>query len=283
MPVEDYMAEEAVVTEHEPEQTGESVEGQESEKRDKSTIKFAYLPLDDAIAIATGVHQCGGSCQIDQLAATLNQKPATGSFRLKLITTKLFGLITYSQRSAELTPLGARICDSQQQQQARADAFLNVPLYSRVYEQFKGVTLPPPSGLESVMVSMGVAPKQKTTARQVFARSASQAGFLWSGDNRLVMPVIRSGSGGAAISEPTKVAAQGEHERKHGGGAGGGTGGGGGDDPAIRGLIQRLPAPETDWPLEKQAKWLLALSHAFDVIYPRDDDARTMKIEIVSE
>ena len=128
------MAEEALIEDQEHEQPSETADGPEAEKRDKSSIRFAYLPLDEAITIARGVHECGGNCLIDQLAAHLNQKPATGSFRLKLLTTKLFGLITYGQRNAELTPLGHRICDSQQQQQAKADAFLNVPLYLKVYE-----------------------------------------------------------------------------------------------------------------------------------------------------
>src|ERR1039458_1161308 len=175
------MATDALLDEQEPPEQGDA---QDPEKRDKSSIKFAYLPLEEAVTIAKGVHDLGGSCEIEQLAAHLQQKPKTGSFRLKLGTTKLFGLITYSQATATLTSLGQRICDSQQEQQAKVDAFLGVPLYQRVYEQFKGATLPPSAGLESAMVTMGVAPKQKTVARQVFARSANLAGFFWSGEGR---------------------------------------------------------------------------------------------------
>lgn len=254
---------------------------QDAEKRDKSSIKFAYLPLEDAITIAKGVHDCGGSCEIEQLAAHLQQKPKTGSFRLKLGTTKLFGLITYSQSTATLTALGHRICDPQQEAQAKVEAFLGVPLYQRVYEQFKGATLPPPAGLESAMVSMGVAPKQKTVARQVFARSANLAGFFWSGEGRLVLPVIKSSAGAASGADQSRNSGSGDGQ--DGSGNNGGGGGAGGSDPAIQGLIKRLPAPDSDWPLEKQAKWLLAISHAFEVIYPREDDGRSLKIEITKD
>jgi hypothetical protein len=49
------------------------------------------------------------------------------------------------------------------------------------------------------------------------------------------------------------------------------------------GLIRRLPPADSDWPLEKQARWLLAVSHAFAVVYPREDDGKSLRIEIVKE
>lgn len=272
------MSAEALPDEHVPE-TGDTPD---AEKRDKSSIRFAYLPLEEAITIAKGVHDLGGSCEIEQLAAQLQQKPKTGSFRLKLGTTKLFGLITYSQATATLTALGQRICDSQQEQQAKVDAFLGVPLYQRVYEQFKGATLPPTPGLEAAMVTMGVAPKQKAVARQVFARSANLAGFFWSGEGRMVLPVIKSSAAGTSANDQSRSSVNGEghHQNRSGGG---GDGGGSGSDPAIQGLIQRLPPPDAEWPLEKQVKWLLAVARAFDVIYPRENDERSLKIEIVKD
>jgi len=143
------MAEEALKEDLNPEQA------QDGGKREKSSIQFPYLSLEEAAVIAKGVHSVGGrSCQVDQLAAHLNQKPDTGSFRLKLGTTKMFGLITSSVGTVTLTDLGNRLCDSQQEAAARAEAFLKIPLYEKVYEEFKGGTLPPPSGLETAMVNV---------------------------------------------------------------------------------------------------------------------------------
>jgi hypothetical protein len=273
------MAEEALKDQAETEQPP----SQDGEKRERSSIQFPYLPLEEAITIAKGVHTVGGSsCQVDQLAAQLNQKPDTGSFRLKLGTTKMFGLATHSLGTVTLTPLGARICDSQTEAAAKAEAFLNIPLYKQVYEQFKGGVLPPLAGLETAMVTMGVAPKQKATARQVFHRSATLAGFFWSGAGRLVYPAVKGSAAATTAHTDPPPDHPGKDSTNLGRNKGNG-GGGGGDDPAIQGLIKRLPPPDSDWPLEKQAKWLLAISHAFEVIYPRDDDGRSLKIEIAKD
>jgi hypothetical protein len=37
--------------------------------------------------------------------------------------------------------------------------------------------------------------------------------------------------------------------------------------PFIQGLLDTLPAPETNWTIEGRAKWLQAAAHCFDLIY----------------
>jgi len=269
-------SEDALVEDQESSQLPEGEAEREGE-RERSTVAFPYGDLDDAVAIAKAVHEVGGSsCDWDQLAAKLGQAASGGGFRQRTLTAKTFGLITYGQGKVTLTALGSKVCDSKQEKAAKAEAFLTVELYRKVHDKFKGGVLPPAKGLEAEMVTLGVANKQKDKARQVFQRSATQAGFFWSGQDRLVMPAKVNGEGGAV--EPPKDS---KKDPRHGGG--GDDGGSGECDPAIRGLIKRLPAPDSDWSLEKQVKWLLAVSHAFDVIYPREDDGRTLKIEIVKD
>lgn len=256
------------------------------EKRDKSSIQFAYLPLDDAVAVAKGVHSAGGgSCQIEHLAAYLNLKAATGNFRLKIGNAKTFGLVTTSSGTVTLTPLGSRICDPQQEQVARAESFLFVPLYRQIYEQFKGAILPPSQGLEAAMVTLGVAQKQKAVARQVFTRSATQAGFFAFGTNRLVQPTIR-GSATPAITPPVEgtppaLDRQPEKSSRHGGG--GGSGDGGDYHPFIEGLLKTLPAADSDWPMDSRRKWLQAASHIFDLIYKDSESKGSLRIEVQKE
>lgn len=271
------MASEALTQdfEHEQPQTVDSPE--EGGKREFSSIKFPYLPLGDAIIIAKGVHDCGSTCEVDQLGAHMKLKPDTGGFRLKMGVAKMFGLVAHAQRTVTLTPLGNRICDPQQEQAAKAEAFLNIPLYQKVYEQFKGGTLPPLNGLEAAIVTMGVAPKQKTVARQVMMRSAESAGFLWSGNNRLVFPKGIAPNSGAATAE-TKT---GSHEHspekpphKHGGG------GDGPQHPFIDGLLRTLPEPQSLWPIEGRKRWLLAACSVFDLIYEGDDETASLRVEI---
>jgi hypothetical protein len=243
--------------------------------RERSTIEFPYGDLDDAVDIAKGVNHVGGSsCEWEQLAAHFNQVSTGGGFRQRLLTAKVFGLVAYGQGRVALTELGSRVCDPKQEKTAKVESFLTVPLYRAIYEKFKSGSLPPSTGLEAEMVTLGVARKQTAKARQVFQRSATQAGFFWSGQDRLVMPP--KGNGQAHVAKEEVLPPENKHH--------GGDGGGGGEcDPAIQGLIKRLPPPDSDWPLEKQVKWLLAISHAFDVIYPREDDPRSLKIEIVKD
>src|SRR5262249_50206682 len=155
-------------------------ESDSRETRDRSLIVFPYGDLEGAVEIARGVNGCGGNvCDWDQLAAHFGQVGSGGGFRNRVATAKIFGLVNYSQGKVTLLPLGASIIDPQQEARARAEAFLTVPLYKSLFDSFRGRPLPPISGLEAEMVRLGVAEKQKDKARQVFQRSANQAGFFW--------------------------------------------------------------------------------------------------------
>lgn len=230
---------------------------------DRSTIEFTYLDLQNGFEIAEGVHQVGGSaCDWDQLAAHFKQAAQGGGFRMRLISAKMFGLVTYDRGRVSLTNLGLRSVDPQQQKAAKVQAFLNVPLYKAVYDKFRGGTLPPVAGLEREMVSMGVATKQSDKARQAFQRSAKFAGFFEFGSDRLVAPSVQ---GSAETSEDRQKGANG-----NGGGSDGGNGGGGGGDkhhPFIQGLLAKLPEPESEWSIKDRAKWLQTAANIFDLMY----------------
>jgi hypothetical protein len=270
------MASEEALKEDEGGGTTPSTDG-ESE-RERSTIGFPYGDLDDAIAVAKGVQAVGGSsCDWDQLAAQLNQAGSGGGFRQRLLTAKTFGLVTYAQQRISLTPLGSQICDPKRERIARADAFLTVPLYRSVFERFRGGVLPPASGLEAEMVTLGVAKKQTGKARQVFQRSAQQANFFWSGQDRLVMPSNVNGESGG--SDKGEKGDDGTDKRSKA--KGGGGGGGGALHPFIQGLVDSLPEQETPFPIEKRAKWLQAASKVFDLMY--EDVPGSIEIKIQKE
>lgn len=235
-------------------------------KRERSTIEFPYLDLDAAVEVAKGVHQVGGnSCGWDQLAAHLNQAASGGGFRMRVMTAKTFGLLTYGQGTVTLTELGQRLNDPQQEKAAKADAFLRVPLYNRIYENYKNGTLPPADALENEIVKMGVAPKQKGKARQAFHRSANSAGYFWSGSNRLVRPAIKASAAAPAVEpephtdERKKKREDADEGRRH---------------PLIEGLLKELPEPQSEWTTEDRKKWLEMASTIFNVIYKDSDDSR---------
>ncbi|MGA2952543.1 MAG: hypothetical protein ABSD80_09950, partial [Caulobacteraceae bacterium] len=120
------------------------------QQREQSTIGFPYGDLDDAVDVARGIMKCGGiACEPDQLAAAINMSPTSGGFRLKIATARMFGAINTVQGRYELTDLGFGLTDKNLDKEARAEAFLKVPLYRRLYDEFRNRPLPPrPAPLE---------------------------------------------------------------------------------------------------------------------------------------
>lgn len=245
----------------------DSSEQAPDKSRDRSTIEYPYSGLSDAIEIAKAIHELNGmSATTDQIAAHLQSTPTSGTFRTKMATAKMFRVIAGGQGAATLTNIGSRLCDPQQEKLARADAFLAVPLYQAIYEQFKGAALPPAAGLEAAMGTLGVAAKQRERARQVFQRSAQEAGFFQFGTDRLVMPAIKANAA-PVITQPhteqdpdkKKKSKDEDDDELH---------------PFIKGLLRKLPQPETEWPVEGRTKWLQAAVTIFDLIYTDSDDSR---------
>ncbi len=241
----------------------------EGATREASKIEFPYSDLDSAIEVAKAVQHVGGtSCTWDQLAAQMNQAANGGGFRTRVASAKTFGLVTYGGGSVTLTKLGSQICDPEQEAPAKAESFLAVPLYRAVHEQFKGLTLPPATGLEAAMANLGVSQKQKDRARQVFTKSATQAGFFAYGPNRLVAPAFKNGKKPAHVEAPAQIDTEKQADSKKGGS------GGAGDDlhPFIKGLLDTLPTVQTEWPFDARQQWLQTAAGIFNLIYKATPD-----------
>lgn len=230
------------------------------QKRERSAIGFAYEDLATAIKLAAIVHNTyGGGCSADQLAASLKATPSSGAFRLKVSAARLFGILGGSGADVTLTELGGQVL-GEEEAGARADAFLNVPLYRDLYGFFQGRPLPGDEGLEAKIRELGVSTKQVTTARQVFIRSAEQAGFFAHGRGRLVMParakVERGPTADAVETDDERIEANtsGPTIMKH---------------PLIQGLLAALPEPGEDFPAEERDLWLKTLDMNLSVIYGR--------------
>jgi hypothetical protein len=156
----------------------------------RSTVGFPYSSLRDAETVAEELHdKWGGKASLDQLAAGMGTGPRGGTFRVKVATARTFGVTTPVRGGTiGLTDLGRKLLDPQTRAAARVEAFLTVPLFARLAEEYKGSLLPPPSGLERKIADLGVSAKQTSKARVAFQRSAEQAGFFKHAKNRLVQP-----------------------------------------------------------------------------------------------
>ena len=232
-------------------------------KRERSSIGFPYMTLIEAMEVADAIHGHvgNGSCDDHQLAPWLSVSPRSSGYRLRVSAAKTFGLIDSADKTYKLSPLGKKIVDRAQRGRAKADAFLEVPLFSAVYERFRGAALPPPEALEREFAELGVAKKQTGKARSSFERSAKAAGYFGEGTDRLVRP-------GFAESNPSPEDVPVDPEKKPKfGGDNTGEGRGGGRHPFVEGLLQTLPDPNTVWSVEGRVAWLKAAATCFDLMY----------------
>ncbi|MCA4920410.1 MAG: hypothetical protein ING82_13370 [Roseomonas sp.] len=241
--------------------------GGEERTNERSSIAFPYVDLNSVVEVAKALHARAGrgACELDGLAAELKQVVG-GAFRLRTAAAKVFGLMEKEGRNAaRLTPLGLRIISPDEEIAARADAFLAVPLYQKIFERYRGGLLPPPKALEREMMVFGVAPKVADRARQAFERSADQAGFFEAGDNRLVRPRIDAEPNGSRSLPETGRSEDLRKEEKIPVNEGVRS-----DEnlhPFIQGLLKTLPATGSQWPIKDRAKWLKLAANAFDLIY----------------
>jgi hypothetical protein len=228
----------------------------------QSSIGFPYRDLEAGLAVAQAIIGAGGvPLSSEQLAGVMNLQAGSGNFVMKLSTARMFGLVSNKEGKYGLTDIGFEIVDKDEtrQKKARAEAFLTVPLYKRVYEEFRGKQLPPrPHGLEQAFVRFGVSEKQKTAARQIFDKSAAQAGFFLNGNDRLIEPIIGGVVARASHDEPEEydapmpVAPSAPARDLH---------------PFVEGLLDTMPEPNTNWAIEGRAKWLQAAANIFDLMY----------------
>jgi hypothetical protein len=248
----------------------------EGDARQRSSISFPYNNLGDAIEVAQAIHSHAGTgeCDDSQLSAWMNVSSKSSGFRIQLSAARMFGLIETTSGNHKLTPLGLSIVDPQQERSARAQAFLNVPLYKAMFEKYKTGVLPPPAALERDIVGLGVAEKQKDRARQVFERSAEQGGFFEHGKNRLVMPAVATRE--APPAGPTVD--------KNGGGGGGGDDGleNLGLDPLLIALLKKIPT-SGEWPAAQRVRWFRTFAMNVSQIYDDDNAPVEMKIDLEKE
>lgn len=233
-------------------------------KRERSTIEFPYSDLSSCLELARMLHSRAGSrCTDVQLAAWMNQSASGGGFRSRISAAKLFGLIETEGQAISITPLGRQAIDDERGGDARAEAFLRVPLFAAMYTEFNGVVLPPAAAIERHMEALGVASKQKDRARQTFTKSANYASFIDDRTGRFIKPAFADSNTDHQGAKPPH-----KDDKKPPGG------GGSGEQPPlhpfIRGLLETLPAPRAEWPASARADWLQTAASIFKLIYAGD-------------
>lgn len=243
-------------------QTNEQGQTAEQATRQRTALPFPYTDLARAIELCAKIAELGGrELELTQLAAGLNQTADGGTFRGRISAARMFGLIEYDRQQARLTGLGEDVLDPNRSPGAKVTAFLKVPLYQKLYEQYQGYPLPHPAAIQRQMVILGLPQKQVERARQAFIQSVQEARFVNS-NGRFVKPVVTSklelpptneqGETGIGIGVPNRDA----DDR----GGGGGGGGDDGDTPRTASqMLLELLDPENMTDEEAKAVWTLLL------------------------
>lgn len=228
--------------------------------RGRSTLAFPYSDLGRCEDIARVLFEHGGEAAPEQLAAWLTPSvsPISGAFRSRLTAALMFGLIERVRGRLRLTDLANRLLDPQTAAPARVAAFMNVPLFAAVFNEFHGRPLPTAGALEQHVARMGVAPKQADRARQTLQRSAALAGFFDAAPDRLVIPF----ADGPAAPPDTSASPPSPPEAVNPP-----------VDPMLRGLFERLPPAGEPWDEAARKHWLDAARSIFILVYgPLDGD-----------
>ena len=251
-------------------------------KRQRTPLAFPYSDLQRAIELCDKLASIGGKgpVELTQLAAALNQTANGGTFRGRIGAARMFGLVEYGNETARLTDSGEAVLDPMKAESAKIDAFLKVPLYAKLYEEYQGYALPQAAAIQRKMELLGLPKKQVERARQVFAASVETAGFINS-NGRFIKPVVAaradpSGQRGD-LSKHTPLDEELGDKSKQGGGGGGG---GGKDHPLIAGLLLTLPQPGGEWEIAGRKAWLKMAASIFDNLYKKPPSTADNQEEI---
>jgi hypothetical protein len=252
--------------------------------------RYPKYDLMTCIDLADKVKNKGGNdCSVEQLGAFLGYTNTTGGgFATKVANARAFGLIETVQGRYRITPRAETLlypASEAERQQALTEAFLDVPMYGRVYEMHRGQRLPEALGLKNLLHREFQIPvgDQVTLALRVMMDSAEQAGMFQATQGqrtKMVLPVIGSAS---TITERRDT-------RQSNSGSGGG---GGGDDVdhadrgdrsgrvdqredgrglppvhgALAGLLTLIPASPGPW--SGRDAFDSAWKSTMDVLYPK--------------
>ena len=254
--------------------TAESANDQAKQKPGRALVSYPYFDLSDSLAVAKAIHDnAGGTCAPDQLASYLGYKSTTsGTFQTRLSAAKQFGFVRAEGAQIITTDRAMQILSPvlpEDAINAKADAFLSVDLFAKVYEKYKGTTIPPKVGLRNLfLTTYAISTERVDPAVRVLIDSAEQAAFFPQGDqSRLVRPATK-------LTQVHQQAPQADPSpREAAPRAGGGSGDGpSGVHPAIVGLLRELPPAGAKWPKKSKDRFVKAFLASLEFVYPDADD-----------
>lgn len=241
----------------------------------RASVQYPYFDQTNSLEVARKIHEnAGGTCGPDQLASYLGYKTTnSGTFQTRLSAAKQFGFVRSEGGSIVVTERAMKIISPVMPEDAvaaKADAFLGVDLFGKVYEKYKGSTIPPKVGMRNLLSqTYGLTEDRLDPAVRVLFDSAEQAGMFPQGDqSRLVRPATKT----SVAPKPAADIPPAPAPESHRSGAGGGDGGPPGVHTAIIGLLRDLPPAGAVWQKKSKDRFVKAFLATLDFVYQTDDE-----------
>jgi hypothetical protein len=246
----------------------------------RSSILHPYFSLADSLEVAKVIHEkAGGTCTPEQLVGLLGYASMnSGTFQMRYSAARQFGFIRVEDRVISVTERSHKIFSPVMPEDgvtAKAEAFLSVELFKKIYDMYLGVQMPPEDGLRNLLLQQfGFSAERAAGAVKVLMTSAEQAGFFSvAGRTKLIYPTVAKATRAlekhVSVKPELELDAQQPVEKVK--------------QPAIPdasstvhsaiiGLLRDLPAPGTIWPAKQKKRFIKAFQATLDFVYESDDD-----------
>lgn len=230
--------------------------------------RFPGYDLTTCTEVARSLYmKAGGQATPDALASYLGYKGTNnGAYLTKVAAARYFGLIHKVGSVFMPTPLAHQILSPVyplDAKKALVEAFLNVELFRKIYDDFKGRELPPEVGMLNAMRNQyGVATARAKDAYRSLMESADTAGFFETRNGartHLIVPSLQGTPQGQKLPSDPEAA-------ELGGGSSGGSGGGGdGGEPEVSRANNNVASTKQLYSVaDVKAKYLSALIELFE-------------------
>lgn len=151
------------------------------------------LNIKDAIVLARSIQEkAGGIVGRDTFSHLAGVSPGSSGRAFRVAAMRAFGLVDGPDSRLELTPLAQSIVSSvspDEEREGRRRAFLNVPLFRRIAEEFRGKSLPEEKFLTNhIHRNLAVDPSNSRGWAQAFIESGEQASFFLQIAGRWTIP-----------------------------------------------------------------------------------------------
>ena len=144
------------------------------------TIEYPRGSLKRAIIIAKAVQELGGNCSIETCAEHLN-KQVSGSFRSQISASIKYKLITKAKGNLYVTEHFKNIehaYNDEEKVTLLQQSFLNVQVFSELYERFKKTKLPVQMLQNLLIREFGVATNVASNVAGYFISGAKEINLL---------------------------------------------------------------------------------------------------------